>query len=161
MIALIAACDMQNAIAKDGRIPWNIPSDLKWFKTKTLGHTVVMGRKTFQSIGSALSDRTNIVLSRNPAFKAPDCICMHSPEDVLSIHKEQEEMFIIGGEEIYKIFLPFAEKIYLTRIEQNFSGDKYFPQLSDTDWLETGRREGIRNDENPYDYCHIELSRYK
>jgi len=159
MISLIAACDKQNAIAKDGVIPWKIPEDLKWFRDKTMGHTVVMGRKTFESIGKPLIGRTNIVLSRNTSFNAAGCICLHSVEEVLSLHKPQEEMYIIGGEEVYKLFLPFAEKIYLTRIEQNFEGDKFFPKLSYAEWNETTRQKGVRDDNNPYDYWYIELER--
>lgn len=161
MIALIAACDLQNAIAKDDVIPWNIPEDLKWFKIKTMGHTVVMGRKTFECIGRPLIGRKNVVLSRNFSYKAQGCVCLNSLEEVLSMHKEQDEMFIIGGEEVYKLFLPFAEKIYLTRIEQSFGGNKFFPQLPDIEWTEASRQKGIKNAENPYDYWYVEFLRRK
>jgi dihydrofolate reductase len=159
MISLIAACDQQNAIAKDDVIPWEIPEDLKWFRDKTMGHTVVMGRNTFESIGGPLIGRKNIVLSRNTSYKATGCVCLHSVEEVLSIHNKKEEMFIIGGEEVYKLFLPFAEKIYLTKIEQNFEGDKFFPKLSDAEWAEKTRHKGVKDDNNPYDYWYIELER--
>jgi len=157
MITLIAACDDENAIAKDDITPWSIPEDLKWFKAKTLGHTVVMGRKTFESIGKPLTGRVNIVLSTNHAYKAEGCICLHSLEDVLAKHNENDEMFIIGGEQIYRLFLPIAGTIYLTRIEYRFEGNKFFPVLSNDEWKTTNKLKGLKNDKNPYDYWHIEF----
>jgi len=159
MISLIAACDDENAIAKDDIIPWSIPEDLKWFKAKTLGHTVVMGRKTFESIGKPLVERVNIVLSTNPSYNAEGCICLHSLEDVLAKHNENDEMFILGGEQIYRLFLPIAGRIYLTRIEYRFGGNKFFPSLSNDEWEVTNKNKGLKNEENPYDYWHIELAR--
>lgn len=157
MISLIAACDDENAIAKDDIIPWSIPEDLKWFRAKTMGHTVVMGRKTFESIGKPLIGRVNIVLSTNHSYKAEGCSCLHSLEDVLAIHTEHDEMFIIGGEQIYRLFLPVAGKIYLTRIEHRFGGNKFFPILSNDEWEVTNKLKGLKNDKNPYDYWHLIL----
>jgi len=157
MITLIAACDNESAIAKDDIIPWSIPEDLKWFKAKTSGHTVVMGRKTFESIGKPLAGRTNIVLSKNTSYKAEGCSSLHSLEEVLARYKDQDEMFIIGGEEIYKLFLPIVDKILLTQIEYRFGGNKFFPVLLNDEWEVTNKLKGIKNEENPYDYWHIEL----
>ena len=157
MITLIGVCDYENAIAKDDIIPWSIPEDLKWFKAKTFGHTVVMGRKTFESIGKPLIGRVNIVLSTKFSYKVEGCICLNSLEDVLTQHNENDEMFIIGGEQIYRLFLPIVGKIYLTRIEYRFGGNKFFPILLDDEWEVTKKLKGLKNAENPYDYWHIEF----
>jgi len=159
MIAMIAAVDLDGAISKSGVIPWRIPRDLKWFKYHTLENTVVMGRKTFESIGCALSGRTNIILSKNTSFEAAGCIVMRSVEEVLSIQKIQGNLFIIGGEQIYRQFMPYANMIFLTRIDNRFDGDKFFPKVNYEEWTEKHREKGVKDKDNPYDYWHIVLNK--
>lgn len=155
MIILIAAVDSDGAISKNGRLPWNLPNDLKWFKRHTLGNIVVMGRKTFESIGCALPDRVNIVLSRNLNYKASDCNVAHSVEEVLKLNNEKSKIFIIGGAEIYSLFMPFSDKMYLTQIEHKFEGDNFFPQLDDSSWIEVCREKGNKDSLTPYDYFFV------
>jgi len=159
MISIIAACDINRVIGQDSYIPWILPADLAFFKAKTIGHSIVMGRKTYESIGRPLIDRTNIVLTRNHQFRAQNCIIAHTIEEVLSHHVQDEELFIIGGGEIYNIFLPFTQKIYLTLIEEDFSGNKFFPDLPDSQWKIIKKAKGQKDTNNPFDYWHFEYNR--
>jgi len=133
MISIIAAMDRNNLIGNNGQLPWNIPEDMEHFKNITMNKTIVMGRKTFDSIGKSLKGRKNIVLTRNKDFKA-DCIILHSIEDVL----KYKDFIIIGGEEIYHQFLPLASKLYITLINDEFKGDKHFPKIKG--WKETSKK---------------------
>jgi dihydrofolate reductase len=128
MITLIAACSENRAIGKNGTLIWHIPEDLKRFKKLTLGHIIVMGRKTFESIGKALPGRTNIILTRDKNFKADGCLVYNKMSDILELF-EKNNIFVIGGGEIYKQFLDKADRIELTLIHKNFEGDTFFPEL--------------------------------
>ena len=132
MITLIAACSENRVIGKDGTLIWHIPEDLKRFKKLTLGNPIVMGRKTYESIGKPLPGRTNIILTRDKNFKAENCLVYNKISDVLEIF-EKSNIFVIGGGEIYKQFLDRADRIELTLIHKNFDGDTYFPQIGN-DW---------------------------
>lgn len=133
IISIISAHSKNHVIGKNNRIPWNFPQDLKYFREKTKGHTVVMGRKTYESMGRALPNRINIVVSRNPEYALPDAITSTSLENALKIarEKEKEEIFIIGGSEIYRIGLPFADKLYITLVKGDYEGDAFFPDYSE------------------------------
>jgi len=133
MISIVVAVSKGNVIGKDNKIPWNVPEDLSHFKTLTLGKAVVMGRKTYESIGR-LSGRTNVVLTRNTDYKAEGCIVLHSVGEVL---RRFNDVFIIGGAEIYAQFLSLADRLYLTRINCDCKGDAYFPDL-DEGWVKVG-----------------------
>lgn len=128
MITLIAACSENRVIGADGSLIWHIPEDLKRFKKLTLGNPIIMGRKTFESIGKALPGRTNIILTRDKNFKADGCLVYNKMSDVLEIF-EKNNIFVIGGGEIYKQFLDKADRIELTLIHRNFEGDTYFPEI--------------------------------
>lgn len=132
MITLIAACSENRVIGKDGTLIWHIPEDLKRFKKLTLGNPIVMGRKTYESIGKPLPGRTNIILTRDKNFKVENCLVYNKISDVLEIF-EKNNIFVIGGGEIYKQFLDKADRIELTLIHKNFDGDTYFPQIGN-DW---------------------------
>lgn len=132
MITLIAACSENRVIGKDGTLIWHIPEDLKRFKKLTLGNPIVMGRKTYESIGKPLPGRTNIILTRDKNFKAENCLVYNKISDVLEIF-EKNNIFVIGGGEIYKQFLDRSDRIELTLIHKNFDGDTYFPQIGN-DW---------------------------
>lgn len=132
MITLIAACSKNRVIGKDGTLIWHIPEDLKRFKKLTLGNPIVMGRKTYESIGKPLPGRTNIILTRDKNFKVENCLVYNKISDVLEIF-EKNNIFVIGGGEIYKQFLDRSDRIELTLIHKNFDGDTYFPQIGN-DW---------------------------
>lgn len=143
-----------NVIGKDNKMPWDIPADLRYFKDVTMGHPVVCGRKTLESMGGPLKGRRNIILTRNRDYE-PDkgCEIVHSVEEVLQLFsKSKEEVFIIGGAEIYKMFLPYANKLYITTIDQEFEGDTFFPNISEGEWTEVAVKEGPTDEKNPYHY---------
>jgi dihydrofolate reductase len=157
-ISAIAAHSIGNqVIGKDGATPWNIPEDMNHFKRVTAGHTVIMGRKTHKAIGFPLKNRTNIVLSRQTDFHAEGAIVTNSQEEALSIAqaKESEEIFIIGGEEIYRLFLPQTERLYLTIVRKFVEGDAYFPSYRDIFTREINRTE-CRTQETPFTFLTLE-----
>ncbi|MDD5040162.1 MAG: dihydrofolate reductase [Patescibacteria group bacterium] len=131
-ISIIAALSENRAIGKDNRLLWHIAKDLHRFRQLTAGHAVIMGRKTFESMGKALPNRTNIVISRKESFKAPGCTTVTSLERALEEAKriEHNEIFIIGGGEIYRQVLPITDKLYLTVIKGTFDADTFFPDYS-------------------------------
>lgn len=131
---IVAVAGSKRVIGKAGGLPWHIPEELKRFKSITMGHPIIMGRKTHESIGRVLPERTNIVITRDPAFQAEDVIVAHSLEEALQLAQGQpgsEEVFVIGGGEIYKQALPIADKLYLTLIENEVEGDVFFPDYSE------------------------------
>ncbi|MCI5108522.1 MAG: dihydrofolate reductase [Candidatus Pacebacteria bacterium] len=130
MISIIVAASINNVIGNKGKIPWYIPRDFKYFKETTMGHPIVMGRKTFESIGKPLPGRENIILSRKE-FEHEGCKVVHSLEEILSI---KEDVFVIGGSEIYRQFLSHADKIYLTRVHKKVDGDTTFPEIDSNEW---------------------------
>lgn len=136
MISMIVAADENNVIGKDNQLIWHLPDDLKFFKQKTSGHCIIMGRHTFESVGKPLPKRTNIIITRDKNYKAEGCQVVHSLEDALELAKEDDNPFIVGGEQIYRLALPLADVIYLTRIHHAFDGDRHFPELG-ADWIET------------------------
>ena len=162
-ISMIVAMGRDNVIGKQNKMPWDLPADLKYFKDVTLGHPVVCGRKTLESMGGPLKGRRNIILSRNKDYK-PDCDCevVHSVDEVLQLSSaSNEEVFIIGGAEIYKMFLPYANKLYITTIDQDFEGDTFFPEISEDEWSQVSVKEGQRDEKNPYHYQFRVFQRIK
>ncbi|MCP9236079.1 dihydrofolate reductase [Lewinella sp. JB7] len=138
-LSAIVATDRQNTIGKNGEIPWYLPADLRYFKRMTLGHPVVMGRKTFRSIGVPLPGRTNIVLTRDPYFTASGVVVVHSVREALAhpAVTEAEETFIVGGGDIYSAALPLTTTVYRTIVAANIpDGDAFFPELPADEWRE-------------------------
>ncbi|MED1715355.1 dihydrofolate reductase [Bacillus paralicheniformis] len=153
MISLITAMDRNRLIGKDNDLPWHLPQDLKYFKEVTKGHAVIMGRKTFESIGKPLPHRENIIVTSNKELDIPNCQMMHSAEEAVRFAKNKnEECFVIGGSTLYTEILPFADKLYVTKIDETFEGDRYFPEFSEAEWEIVSRRKGLKDDKNPYDY---------
>ncbi|EWH21959.1 dihydrofolate reductase [Bacillus haynesii] len=153
MISLIAAMDRNRLIGKDNDLPWHLPQDLKYFKEVTKGHAVIMGRKTFESIGRPLPHRENIIITSNKELDIPNCQVMHSAEEAVRFAKNRnEECFVIGGSTLYTDILPFADKLYVTKIDETFEGDRYFPEFNEAEWEIVSRRKGLKDDKNPYDY---------
>ncbi|MCC6916284.1 dihydrofolate reductase [Nitrosomonas sp.] len=159
-IAILAAVSSNQVIGWNNTLPWRLPADLKHFKQLTLGHIIVMGRRTFDSIGKPLPGRTNVVLTRqqNPDLPA-GIITASSIEEVLNhFSGDNRQIFIIGGAEIYRQTLPFCQRLYLTEIKQDFEGDTFFPEYDHDDWQETSRE--IRHEtERGMEYHFVVLDR--
>ena len=130
LISIIVAMGQNRVIGKNGQLPWHLPSDLQRFKRLTMGHTLIMGRRTFESIGRPLQGRKTIILSRNPNFRAAGCDVVTDIKTALQLASSAEELFICGGAEIYQQSLPLTERIYLTTLEFNPDGDTVFPEFS-------------------------------
>ena len=155
-ISIIAAIAQNNAIGKDNNLLWHISNDLKRFKKITTGHTVVMGKKTFYSLPKGpLPERINIVISDNKDDKFEGCIMAYSIDDALNRCDNKNETFIIGGGMIYKQFLQFASKLYLTKIHKSFDADTFFPEINYNEWLETEREEFPLDNQNDFSYSFI------
>jgi dihydrofolate reductase len=138
-ICLIAALAANRAIGKNNTLPWHLPADLKRFKALTLGHPVLMGRKTYESIGKPLPRRRNLVITRNRDYRAPGCEVVHSLDTALAACSGADVIFIIGGAELYRQALPRAQRLEFTEIHAEFDGDTYFPQFASDEWRETAR----------------------
>jgi dihydrofolate reductase len=138
MISLIVAMAENNVIGSLNRLPWYLPRDLKHFSNTTKGHTVIMGKNTYLSIverlGKPLPDRNNIVVSSQPDFQAPGCIVVDSLEKAIEVAPKDEEVFVIGGAQLYKSALPFAQRLYITHIDTSIDGDAFFPEFDYEDW---------------------------
>lgn len=160
-LALIVAAAANNVIGNENRLPWHLPADLKYFKAQTLGKPIIMGRKTFESIGKPLPGRTNIVVTRQPAWNAPENVLVaHDLDAAIGLAENvapgADEAMIIGGAEIYRASINRAQKIYLTRIEKNFSGDAYFPELSPEEWLKVSAIDGEPDSSEPHQFLVFE-----
>jgi len=133
-VSLIVAMDRNRIIGRAGALPWHLPDDLQWFKHHTMGHTLLMGRRTFETIGHPLPGRRIIVVSRNPDFQAPGCIVATAIPAAINAAKPAEQLFICGGGEIYRQTLDLAERIYLTELEIDVTGDTFFPEFGEDDF---------------------------
>jgi len=161
MLSIIVAVDKNNAIGNENKLLFKLPKDLKRFKEITTGHTIIMGRKTYESLPNILPHRHHIIITRNKSFKVEDdrVTVVHSIEEILPYIKDQEEYFVVGGEEIYRQFLPFVEKLYLTVVDQKFKSDASFPEIDPMVWKVTQKILGIQDDENPLAYTFITLEK--
>ncbi len=158
LLSAIVACDTNNLIGADNQIPWYLPADLAYFKKITTGKPIIMGRKCFASIGRALPNRTNIVLTHNPFFVATGVIVAHNIAEAIDFAAQTgaEEAFIIGGGVLYEATIQLWNKLYLTTVEHQFEGDIYFPQLNPDEWqrTETVLRDG--DEKNKWN-CRFEV----
>jgi dihydrofolate reductase len=136
-VSLLVAMAKNRVIGADNKMPWHLSSDLKRFKALTMGHHIVMGRKTFESIGRALPGRTSVVISRNPAWHFAGVATVDSLQKALALAGADDEVFVVGGEQIFREALPFADRILLTEIDSEFEGDVFFPPLATQEWRET------------------------
>ncbi|WP_409301234.1 dihydrofolate reductase [Peribacillus sp. SCS-155] len=156
MISLLVAMDKNRVIGKDNQLPWHLPADLKYFKETTMGHPIVMGRKTFESIGRILPGRENVIVTRRQDFKADGCTILHSTEEIkLFAEKAGREVFVIGGAEIFREVLPFADRLYITEIHHEFEGDTFFPEFDQQNWVKKSVVHGVMDEKNIYNHDFI------
>ncbi|HYG83821.1 MAG TPA: dihydrofolate reductase [Verrucomicrobiae bacterium] len=162
MLSLIVARAKNNVIGKNNALPWYLPADLKHFRQVTLGRSVIMGRKTYESIvarlGHALPERQNIVISRHTWPATSSVVFVTSFKEALKAAKS-DEVVVIGGAGVYTEALPQVEKIYLTEVEAEIPGDVYFPELNMDDWKEVAREPHQKDEKHPYNYSFVELVR--
>lgn len=161
MLSMIAAVANDNVIGKDNKLIWKLPEDLKRFRAITTGKTIIMGRKTFESLGRVLPNRKHIIITRNQNYKVENeqVEVIYNVEDLKPYIESEEENIVIGGAEIYKMLIEKAEKLYITRIYESFEGDTYFPPIDEKIWKIEKAEKGLRNEENPYDYEYIDYVR--
>ena len=158
-VSLIVAMAENGVIGRDDALPWRIPDDLKHFKSITLGKPIIMGRRTWDSLGRILPGRPHIVLSRDPNFAVEGVSCANSLEDALSIAEglTEHEIMIIGGAEIYRAALRYAKYIYLTEIHRPISGDTFFPQFNRDAWTEIERQGPFQDEQSGLTYSFVTL----
>lgn len=161
MIILIAAIDKNNALGKAGKLLCHLPLDLKHFKQNTRHQSILMGRKTFESIGHALPNRENFILTQQKDLQIPGCVCVNSLEDALA-QKQHEDLWVIGGAEIYALCLPFADRILLTHIEHTFEGaDTFFQKIDSTQWKIISEETHSISEKNSYPLKFITYQKTK
>ena len=158
MIKIIVAISKNRVIGDSNKLIWNLPSDLKRFKEITTGHPIVMGRKTFESIGRPLPNRRNIIITRDEEYEIEGCEVVNSIEEALLL--TGNDCFIIGGGEIYKQTLHIAEQIYMTIVDEEFLGDTQFPELTNS-WYVSKKEDFLSDDKNPYNYSFILYEKYE
>ncbi|MGE7603785.1 dihydrofolate reductase [Peribacillus sp. NPDC097675] len=158
MISLMVAMDENRLIGKNNALPWHLPADLQYFKRVTMGHPIVMGRKTFESIGRILPGRENVIVTRNHDFKVEGCTILHDVSEIKGFaDAHEQEVFVIGGAEIFKAILPVTDRLYITQIHEEFEGDTYFPRINEAEWENAGTIPGVIDDNNPYAHDFIVL----
>lgn len=158
-ISLIVALARNRVIGRDNQLPWRLSADLQHFKGLTMGKPIVMGRKTCESIGKPLPGRTNIVVTRNSSFSAEGCRVVHSIDEALVAAGGADEVMIMGGENLYSQLLPRADRLYLTEVQAEVSGDAWFPELDQTQWQELERESHRADENNEFDYDFVVLAR--
>lgn len=160
-ISIIVAVAENGIIGSKNQLIWHIPNDLKRFKSLTMGHHMIMGRKTWESIGKALPGRISIVITRNPNYKAEGAIVTSSLQEALEIAKEDSEVFVVGGGELYAQALPLANKLYLTRVHKAFEGDTSFPAIDPNQWKEVYLEKGEPTPKDGLEYTYVNLEKIK
>jgi len=152
VISFIVAASENNVIGKDNKLPWCLPTDMRYFKNVTWGMPVIMGRKSFESLGKALKGRKNIVVTRNRQWQAQGTQVAQSVDEAirLATQTDAEEIFILGGAEIFRLAWPSADRIYLTRVHGNFDGDAFFPNMEPDEWKLVSNRDCEADGKNPY-----------
>ena len=159
LISLIVAMDKNRVIGRDGDLPWRLPNDLRWFKMMTWGKRVVMGRKTYESIGRPLPGRANVVMTRQTGYSAEGCAVVHSAEAALATAEACDEVVIIGGAAVYEAFLPLVTKIYLTEVDAEVEGDTWFPELAADEWKTVSRIRCSADAKHPFPFTFATLHR--
>lgn len=158
-LSLIVAMAQNRTIGLNNALPWHCPEDLKHFRMLTMGHHLIMGRKTFDSIGRPLPGRTTVVVTRNPELKIAGCLIAHSLEEAIALCAGDSEPFVVGGAELYAQALPLVDTLYVTEIQQEVEGDAYFPPLDHTIWHEITREKHRQTTPQPLEYHFVTYRR--
>lgn len=158
-IAFVVARDRNGVIGKGGALPWRLPDDMKHVRSLTVGKPLIMGRRTYESIGRPLPDRTNIVLTRDPAFQAEGVKVASTPEEALALAGDAPEVIVFGGAEVFARFLPLTDRIYLTEVDTEAAGDTFFPALDPRQWRETERVEHPADAKHAHAFRFVTLER--
>jgi dihydrofolate reductase len=163
VLAIIAAVAKNSALGKDNKLPWHLPSDLRRFKKITTGHTIIMGRKTYESLPGHLPNRRHIVLTRDPEYQVehPEVVIVRSIPELLQMLDPAEEYFVIGGGEIYAQLLPYCDKMYLTLIDAEVEADTYFPEFNEQEWEAVDEELGIIDERNLLAHRFVTYKRRK
>lgn len=161
MLTIIAALDRNRLIGRDGGLPWRLPDDLRRFKQLTLGKPIVMGRRTHESIGGPLPGRRNLVLSRDPAYRAGGCEVLSGLDAALAACGPDEELIVMGGSALYRDALPLADRLYLTEVDTAAEGDTWFPEFDRSAWRERSREPHPADDRHPYAFDFVCLDRMR
>ena len=149
MISLIVAMDQNRVIGKNNKLPWRLTGRFAVFQKMTMGHPIVMGRKTFESIGRVLPGRENVIVTRNQDFKAEGCVVLHDIAQIKTFaDNRDEEVFVIGGAEIFMEILPFTDRLYITEIHETFEGDTFFPEIDENQWDKISSNPGNIDEKN-------------
>lgn len=158
-IAIIAALGNQRVIGYQNQLPWHLPADFKHLKLITMGKPIIMGRKTYESIGKPLPGRTNVIVTRNTNYQVAGCVIVNSLAQALQATQAEPEVIIFGGTEIFKQALPLAQRLYLTWVHADFVGDTFFPAWNEHEWCEIERQDFKADEKNSYDYSFVTLDR--
>ncbi|RKD21729.1 dihydrofolate reductase [Ammoniphilus oxalaticus] len=164
MISFIVAMDRNRAIGVNNEMPWHLPADLAYFKRVTMGKPIIMGRKTHESIGRALPGRENIVLTRDPSYTSPGCRVIHSVAELEALCEAEfknQEVFVIGGAELFRQTLEIADRLYITTIDEVFAGDTFFPEVTEAEWELTASEPGVQDEKNQYPHQFLVYDRKK
>ena len=161
MLSIIVAKGKNNIIGKENKLVWSLPADMKRFRELTTGHVIIMGRKTFESLGKILPNRKHVVFTQNPDFKVDDenVQIVHSMLEIKEYIDNDEENFVIGGAMIYSLLMPHVTKMYVTEINKDFEGDTFFPKINLDIWKETRREQGTQDEDNKFDYDFVTYER--
>lgn len=158
-IAFVVARDRRGVIGKGGRLPWRLPDDMRHVRELTVGKPLIMGRRTFDSIGRPLPDRVNIVLTRDPAFRCDGCLVARTTDEALALAGDVPEVIVFGGAGVFKDFLPRADRIYMTEVDTEVVGDTYFPPLDPKEWREVDRQTHAADARHPFAFTFVTLER--
>ena len=158
-ISIIVAMGANRVIGHDNRLPWHLPADLKHFRQITMGKPLLMGRRTWESIGRPLPGRISIVITRDGGYEAEGCIVVHSVDAALRAAQGHDELMVIGGEQLYRQLLPQADTLYVTLVDGEFPGDAFFPELDQSEWREVERRDHAPDEKNAQTCSFLRLER--
>lgn len=153
MIIAIAAIGMNNELGKDNQLIWHLPNDFKRFKTLTTGHYIIMGRKTFESFPKPLPNRTHVIITRQKNYTAENCIVVDSLKKAIAVCPKDEDVYVIGGGEIYNQSIDFADKLEITRVYHSFEADTFFPEIDITKWELVSEEFHAKDEKHAYDFC--------
>ena len=159
MLTLIAAAGENNELGKNNDMIWHLPDDFKRFKKITTGHHIIMGRKTFDSFPQPLPNRTHVVITRQENYKKPGIIVVHSLERAIELTSDDPEIFVIGGGEIYKMAMDFADKIELTRVHGEFEADAFFPEIDESQWKLVSEEDHEKDEKHQYAFTYLTYER--